>query len=205
MALLTAWRIFTTTRINAENRLRRRKRSARVQRAVALLLGPVLAAGTSLVSALTVTVVAGAAVATMATATPAEAGSGPSVAVVLVNGETSAPETSVLQAAGDTVTQVTPAALSSMSQSTFQSYAAVVIGDSSTSGSCSTTQPSTTSLGTNWEPWVTGNLAVLGTAPARPGTSGANALIADAVGYAAQQPSTGTATGLYLSLNCGYA
>ncbi|MGH3409314.1 MAG: hypothetical protein ACRDRJ_43505 [Streptosporangiaceae bacterium] len=92
-----------------------------------------------------------------------------------------------------------------MSESTFHSYAAVVIGDSSASGSCSTTAPSTSSLGTNWEPWVDGNVAVLGTAPALPGTSEADSLISDAAGYAATQPSSGSVTGLYLSLNCGYS
>ncbi len=167
-------------------------------------MAPVLASGLSLVP-LVVTAGAVAGIAAVARATPARASTGPSVAVVLVNGESSAPETPVLQAAGFTVTQVTPATLSSMSQSTFQGFAAVVIGDSSTSGSCSTTVPSTSSLGTNWEPWVTGHVAVLGTAPARPGTTGADALIADAASYAAQQPSSGSSTGLYLSLNCGYA
>ena len=52
----------------------------------------------------------------------------------------------------------------------------------------------------------TGNIAVLGTAPALAGTSGANALVTDAASYAAAAySSTGqTGTGLYLSLNCAY-
>ena len=83
---------------------------------------------------------------------------------MLVNGESSAPETALLQAAGDTVTPITPATLSSMTESTFHSYAAVVIGDSSTSSSCSATAPATSSLGSQWEGWVNGNVAVLGTA-----------------------------------------
>ena len=37
-----------------------------------------------------------------------------------------------------------------------------------------------------------------------PGTTGADTLITDAAGYAAAQPSSGSVTGLYLSLNCGY-
>jgi RHS repeat-associated protein len=169
----------------------------------AAVLGPVLTAAMSLVA---VTASAGvvAAVA-VAKAPAAHAQSGPAVAVVLVNGESTAPETPVLQAAGFTVTQITPATLAAMSQSTFDSYLAVVIGDSSTSGSCSTTAPSTSSLGSQWQGWVTGNVAVLGTAPARPGTTGADALIADSVAYAAKQPTSGSSTGLYLSLNCGYA
>ena len=178
----------------------------RARRMTSALTAPVLAAA-SLVPAAAVTAgtVAGVAALSVASAAPVRAASGPSVAVVLVNGETTAPETAVLQAAGDTVTQVTPAQLSAMSESAFHSYAAVVIGDSSTSTTCSTSVPSVSSLGTNWEPWVNGNLAVLGTAPAMPGTSGADALITDAAGYAAAQPPSGSVTGLYLSLNCAYS
>ena len=175
---------------------------------VAAGLGPVLAAGSALTPVVvTAGVAAGVTAAVVATAAPAKAATTPGpVLVVLVNGESSAPETPLLQAAGYTVTQVTPAALSAMSQSAFTGYAAVVIGDSST-GSCSTAQPSTSSLGTNWEPWVSGNVAVLGTAPALPGTSGSKALITDAAEYAAAgySASGSTGTGLYLSLNCGYS
>jgi RHS repeat-associated protein len=94
-----------------------------------------------------------------------------------------------------------------MSQATFQGYAAVVIGDPSTGGSCPTSwQPTTAALGANWEGWVTGNVAVLGTAPAAAGSAAANALITGTARYAAAQPgSTVTQTGLYLSLDCGYA
>jgi hypothetical protein len=177
------------------------------RRVTSALTGPVLAAGSFLVPvSVTAGVVAGVAAAGVVKAAPARAQSGPPVAVVLVNGESAAPETGVLQAAGYTVTQVSEVALASMSKTTFEGYAAVVIGDSSTSSSCDTTAPSTAALGTNWEPWVTGNVAVLGTAPAMPGTSGADALIRDSVGYAAAayDSSTSTGTGLYLSLNCGY-
>jgi RHS repeat-associated protein len=185
----------------------RRRWLARGRRVVALAVSPLVVAGTSLTPAVVTAGAVAAAVAAVAVAKApaAHAASGPSVAVVLVNGESSAPETALLQAAGDTVTQITPATLAAMSQATFDSYAAIVIGDSSTSSSCSTTAPSTATLGSQWEGWVTGNVAVLGTAPARPGTSGADALIKDAVAYAAQQPSSGSSTGLYLSLNCGYA
>jgi len=204
MGLLDAWRGITGG--NGRTAGRRGRGAQLRRRVVSAVMGPVLAAGTSLVpAAATAAVVVGVAAVAVAKATSAHASSGPSVAVVLVNGEGSAPETAVLTAAGYSVTTVTPSALASMSQATFQGYAAVVIGDSSTSGTCSTAQPSTATLGSQWEGWVTGNVAVLGTAPARPGTSGANALIADAVGYAARQPATGSATGLYLSLNCGYA
>jgi trimeric autotransporter adhesin len=150
-------------------------------------------------------VTAGVAASAVAVAPPAKAASGLPVLVVLVNGEATAPETTLLTSAGYTVTQVAPATLASMSKSTFQGYAAVVIGDSSTSTSCSTMAPSTSSLGSQWEPWVNGNVAVLGTAPVMPGTTGANALIADAVKYAAAQPASSSVTGLYVSLNCGYS
>jgi RHS repeat-associated protein len=177
-----------------------------MRRAIATVLGPVLAAGTALVpvTATAGAVIAGAAAVAVAKAPPAKAATSPAVAVVLVNGESSAPETALLRAAGDTVTPITPATLSSMTESTFHSYAAVVIGDSSTSSSCSTTAPSTSSLGSQWEGWVNGNVAVLGTAPAMPGTTGADTVITDAVGYAAAQPTSGSVTGLYVSLNCGY-
>jgi RHS repeat-associated protein len=182
----------------------RARRQLAGRRMMAAVMGPVLAGWLLMPATVTAGTVAGIAV-LAAKAAPAKAATGPSVAVVLVNGETAAPETAVLEAAGYTVTPVTPAALAAMSETTFHGYAAVVIGDSSTSSSCSTTAPSTSSLGTNWEPWVNGNVALLGTAPAMPGTAGANSLITDAVGYAAAQPSSGSVTGLYVSLNCGYS
>ena len=57
--------------------------------------------------------------------------------VLLQNGESTAPETSALQAAGWTVTQATPAQWAADSASTFESYAVLVIGDPSTTSSCS--------------------------------------------------------------------
>jgi len=132
------------------------------------------------------------------------------VLVLLQNGETTAPETTVLRNAGYTVTQATPSAWQSMSTSAFQAYAALVIGDPSANGTCSTlTATATTSgadaIGTNWQAAVTGNIAVLGTAPALPGTSGANTLITDAVNDAAAGFSNSAGTGLYVSLNCEYS
>jgi Domain of unknown function (DUF6531) len=58
---------------------------------------------------------------------------------------------------------------------------------------------------------VNGNLAVLGTAPALPGTTAAGTLITDSAGYAAagfNSAKSGTSTsgtGLYVSLNCAYS
>ncbi len=177
------------------------------------LMAPALTAGTSLVP-VAVTVVAGTAMvaAAVASAPAAKASVSGNVLVILVNGESSAPEASLLSSDGYTVTTATPATLASMSESTFDSYAAVVIGDSSSASACSTTAPSQSSLGAQWQPWVTGNVAVLGTAPeaaaknAGSGETGADTLITDSVEYAAAayNSSAQTGTGLYVSLNCGY-
>jgi RHS repeat-associated protein len=188
---------------------------------MAALLGPVLAitgAGLSAVPAAVVAAgtVAVAAAATVATATPAHAQSGAPVLVLDQNGETNAPEATLLQAAGYTVTQVTPSTWESMSQAQFEGYAALVIGDPSTSGSCSSLIPTTgtsgsDALGTTWQAAVNGNIAVLGTAPAAAATTGANTLVTGSAEYAAAgwnssgSGSTSSGTGLYLSLNCAYS
>ncbi|HUD39916.1 MAG TPA: RHS repeat-associated core domain-containing protein [Streptosporangiaceae bacterium] len=181
---------------------------------MAQILAPVLAAGTSVAPiAAPVAVAAGtvAAVAAIsAKASKAQAQVTGPVLVLLQNGETTAPETTVLRNAGYTVTQATPSTWVSMSTSAFEQYAALVIGDPSASGTCSTLTPTTgtsgsDAIGTNWQAAVSGNVAVIGTAPALPGTSGANTLIADAVNYAAAGYSSSTGTGLYVSLNCEYS
>jgi RHS repeat-associated protein len=198
----------TEAMVPKTGRIRRVMRPGRCL--VAAALGPVLAAGTSLVA---VTVVAaGIGAASVAAAGPAHAATLPTVLFVLVNGEGSAPEQSLLPTSQYTTATATPAQLAAMSQSTFDSYAAVVIGDSSPGSTCSATVPSTSTLGSQWEPWVTGNVAVLGTAPeqaaqdAGSGQSGADALITGSVEYAAAGygQSAQTGTGLYLSLNCAY-
>jgi RHS repeat-associated protein len=185
----------------------------RARALVAGVMAPTLAAGTSLV-AVVVSVAAGTAVvaASVASAPAAKASVSGNVLVVLVNGESSAPEASLLSADGYTVTTATPATLAAMQQNTFESYAAVVIGDSSSASACSTAAPSQSSLGAQWQTWVTGNVAVLGTAPeaaaknAGSGETGADTLITDSVEYAAAayNSSGSTGTGLYVSLNCGY-
>jgi len=65
----------------------------------------------------------------------------------------------------------------------------------------------TDGIGTTWQSAVTGNLAVVGTAPALPGTSAATTLITSSVAYAAAgwNSSGDAGTGLYLSLNCDYS
>jgi len=188
----------------------------RGRRLIAAGLGPVLAAGAGVMpvavpAVAAASVAAGAVAASVAAAPPAKAVTGPSVLVLLQNGETTAPETTVLQNAGYSVTQVTPSTWQGMSASQFDGYAALVIGDPSSGGTCSSLTPTTGTLGTAWQGAVNGNLAVLGTAPALPGTTAANTLITDAVGYAAagfSSANSGTptsGTGLYESLNCEYS
>ena len=190
-----------------------------VRRARALVaagLGPVLAAGTAVMPvavpvAAAAGVAAGAVAASVAAAPPAKASTGQPVLVLLQNGETTAPETTVLANAGYTVTQATPSTWQAMSASQFEGYAALVIGDPSSGGTCSSLTQTTSTLGTTWQGAVNGNLAVLGTAPALPGSTAANTLITDTVGYAAagfNSAHSGTATsgtGLYESLNCEYS
>src|SRR5580658_909359 len=161
-------------------------------------------------------VTAAATAASVATAASAHAQSGQPVLVLVQNGETNAPETALLQAAGYSVTQATPSAWAGLSTAQFEGYAALVIGDPSAGGSCSSLLPTTgtsgsDALGTAWQAAVNGNVAVLGTAPALPGTTAANSLITDSAGYAAagwNSANSGgntSGTGLYVSLNCEYA
>jgi RHS repeat-associated protein len=195
--------------------VRRSGHPLRFRSAISALMGPVIAAGTSLVPlAVTGVVTAGVAAAVVAKAAPAKAQTSAPVLVLLQNGETTAPETTVLDNAGYSVTQITSATWASEPTSYFESFAALVIGDPSSGGSCSSLTPVTgtagsgqVSIGANWQAAVTGNIAVLGTAPALPGTSGADSLISDSVGYAAAgyDSSASTGTGLYVSLNCEYS
>jgi RHS repeat-associated protein len=195
----------------------RHRLSRGVRRVLAAGLGPVLAAGgLTLPPAVAAAVVAGAAVvgaASVAAAAPAVAaptGNGKAL-VLLQNGETTAPETTALQAAGWTVTQATPATWLTYSAATFETYAALVIGDPSTTSSCSALTPTTATsgtdaIGTTWQSAVSGHVAVLGTAPAAAGTTAANNLVTASVGYAGSgySSSAGTGTGVYVSLNCEY-
>ena len=194
---------------SAGRRLRRRLR-----RVVAAALGPVLAAGAavSAVPPAALAAAGGAAAvvaASVATAVPAHAATSEPVLVLLQNGETTAPETTLLQNAGYTVTQATPSVWEGMSASQFEGYAALVIGDPSSGSTCSTLTPTTgtsgsDALGTAWQGAVSGNVAVLGTAPVLADSTAAGTLITDAVGYAAARYAAGSGTGLYESLNCQY-
>lgn len=184
-----------------------------VRQALAIASAPVLTAGgLALPSAVAVAsgtgVTAAVAVSSVAAAPAARAvtsGNGKAL-VLLQNGESTAPETTALQAAGWTVDQETPATWKSGSwtwngsTTTFSAFAVLVIGDPSTTSSCSNLTPTTTTLGTAWQAAVSGNVAVVGTAPAAAGTSAANALVTDSVAYAG----SGSGPGLYMSLNCEY-
>ena len=206
MARRTAW-IMAGTSAARRRRTRVRRGIRRGRRLTAGGMGPVLAVAQFTIP---VALVAAVAVVGVARAAPAKA-AGPAVLVLLQNGETTAPETTILTAAGDTVTQATPATWEGMSASAFKAYAALVIGDPSSGGTCSSLTPTTgttgsDALGTNWQSAVSGNVAMIGTAPAAAGTSAAHTLVTDAAGYAAAAYSSGsqTGTGLYVSLNCEY-
>ena len=188
-------------------RTRSRLRAAR--NALAVGLGPILAATGAVLAPVTVAAVVIASNVAAAETARAATVTGP-VLVLLQNGETTAPETTVLQNAGYTVTQATPSTWESMTKAQFASYAALVIGDPSTTSSCSTLTPTTATsgtdaIGTTWQSAVSGNLAVLGTAPSAAGTTAAGNLITASVGYAAAKYASGTGTGLYVSLNCEYS
>jgi RHS repeat-associated protein len=145
-----------------------------------------------------------AAVVTGAVARPAlaRASSGGSVLVLSssVNGGTSSVEAQDVPS-GYTVTVASPSQWDAMTAAQFASYSAIVIGDPSTSSSCAASVPSDAlSTAATWGAAVTGNMAVLGTAPVFAGSSG-GALVKDALAYAVSGPGTG----LYVSLNCEYA
>jgi len=202
-----------SSRISPMRRARRRAALARragrrARQVAAVVLAPITAAsGLTPVAAAVAAGAALAAVSAVSSAAPAGASVTGPVLVLLQNGETTAPETTVLQNAGYTVTQATPSTWAGMSTSAFEAYAALVIGDPSSGGSCSSLTQTTTTLGTAWQAAVSGNVAVLGAAPAAAGTSAAHTLIADAVNYAAAgySSSSSTGTGLYESLNCEYS
>ena len=116
-----------------------------------------------------------------------------------VNGGSSSAEAQQAAALGLSVTVDTPTQWDALTQANFAAFNAIIIGDPSTSTSCATTVPADAlSTAGTWGPAVTGNVAVLGTAPA---LAGATRLILDAIAYAA----SGSGTGLYVSLNCEYS
>ena len=166
-----------------------------------MVTAPLVAASTVLVP---VTIVAAGATAVSvvsAAVAPAPAKAATGTALILstsVNGGSSSAEAQAATNLGLTVTVATPTTWDAMTQAQFANYTVIIIGDPSTSTSCSTTAPADalSSAGT-WGPAVDGNVSVLGTAPA---LAGATTLITDSIAYAASGAS-GT-TGLYVSLNC---
>jgi YD repeat-containing protein len=102
---------------------------------------------------------------------------------------------------GYTVTVASPSTWDAMTTAQFASYSAIIIGDPSSGGSCASSVPADAlSTASTWGPAVTGNVAVLGTAPALAGSQGSS-LMQDAIAYAM----AGGSTGLYVSLNCEYS
>jgi RHS repeat-associated protein len=168
---------------------------------VSLVLAPVMAAGTG-TALVPVSVVAAVTVVGVAGAQPAKAATG-SVLVLStsVNGGSSSAEATAAASLGYTVTVATPSTWDAMTTAQFKAYSALIIGDPSSGSACASSVPSDAlSTAGTWGPAVTGNVAVLGTAPVLAGTAGTS-LIADSVGYAV----VGGGTGLYVSLNCEYA
>lgn len=180
------------------------RRAARhLRRGTAVLISPVVGVGAYLVPVTAVAAGAAAitAVSTAVSATPAKA-SGSGTVLILstsVNGGLSSAEAAAATALGYTVTVDPPATWDTLTTTAFSAFSAIVIGDPSSGGTCSSAaQADALSTASTWGAAITGNVAVLGTAPVFAGSSGASALISDGISYAG----SGTGTGLYVSLNC---
>lgn len=121
-----------------------------------------------------------------------------------VNGGSASAEAAEVTALGYTPVIESASSWDALSESGFEAYSAIIIGDPSTSSTCSTTVPADAlSTASTWGGAVTaaqGRVAVLGTAPSLAGSPG-TALMKAAIGYAL----SGSGTGLYVSLNCEYA
>ena len=174
-----------------------------MQRALAVLSAHGLVAS----GLVPVTVVAAGAVAITATGwavsrAPAQASISGSVLILgsSVNGGTSSAEGRAASALGLSLTVATD---TQWPTENFNNFDAIIIGDPSSSGCSTSVPPEALSTVSTWQPAVTGNVAVLGTAPALAGSSG-SALITDAIAYAASayNSQNHTGTGLYVSLNC---
>jgi RHS repeat-associated protein len=166
---------------------------------IAVVCAPVLAAG-QLVAPLAV----GAAVTTgLVVAHPGTARAASGSVLILspsVSGGSSSAEAQAVPS-GYTVTVASASAWDAMTAAQFAAYSAIIIGDPSSGGSCASSVPvDALNTASTWGPVVTGNVAVLGTAPALAGSQGSS-LMQDAIAYAV----AGTGTGLYVSLNCAYA
>ncbi len=171
----------------------------RARGVAAATVAPVLAVAQFVVP---VAIVAAAGTVAVSVAHPVRARAASQSVLILstsVTGGSSSAEAAAVPS-GDTVTVVTPSAWDSMTTAQFAAYSAIVIGDPSTSGSCALTPPSdAVSTASTWGAAVTGNVAVVGTAPVFAGSAG-TPLLKDGIGYAL----AGSGTGLYVSLNCEY-
>jgi RHS repeat-associated protein len=137
-----------------------------------------------------------------ASSAPAHASTSGSVLILStsVSGGTSSVEAQQAAALNLSVTVATPSTWDAMTESQFQSYSAIVIGDPSTTSCASAVPSDALSTAGTWGPAINGNVAVLGTAPA---LGGGATLVRDAIAYSAG--GDGGTTGLYLSLNCEYS
>ncbi len=188
----------------ARRRGTRSRRPGSFWRAAVLVVVPSLA-GSGLAPVPLAVVAAGAtaaAAASVAVATqPARASLSGSVLILStsVNGGSSSVEAQQASALGLSVTVDSPTQWDALHTSDFESYAAIIIGDPSTSTLCASSVPSDAlSTAGTWGPAVTGNVAVVGTAPV---LGGATTLVKDGIAYAA----SGRTTGVYVSLNCEYS
>jgi RHS repeat-associated protein len=176
-----------------------RRAARRLRRLATAALAPVLGAAQFAVP-VAIVAAAGTVLASVAHPAPARAAS-QSVLILStsVNGGSSSAEAADVPA-GDSVTVAPPSTWDSMTTAQFAAYSAIVIGDPSTSSSCALTPPSdAVSTAATWGGAVTGNVAVVGTAPVFAGSAGTS-LIKDGIAYAL----AGSGTGLYVSLNCEY-
>jgi RHS repeat-associated protein len=174
-----------------------------MRRLVALVCAPLLAGSQFLVPVAVGAGVTAVATAGLVAAHPASAQASSGSVLILstsVNGGSSSPEAQAVPS-GYTVTVASPSTWDSMTTAQFANYSAIIIGDPSSGTSCASSVPSDAlSTASTWGPAVTGNVAVLGTAPALAGGQGTT-LMQDAIGYAV----AGRTTGLYVSLNCEYS
>src|ERR1022692_2599703 len=192
--------------LRSRSRQRRavRRGLCRARRVVTALMAPVkgvLPSIPSVVMAAAVTTAAATAAVMAGPVLPAQASTAASLLILStsVNGGTSSTEAQQASALGFSVTVDTATQWDALTKAQFQGYSAIIIGDPSTSTSCASTVPSDAlSTASTWGPAVTGNVTVLGTAPA---LAGATTLIKDGISYAA----SGSGTGLYVSLNCEYS
>jgi RHS repeat-associated protein len=184
------------------------------RRLVAAGLAPALTATTCL--QVVAVVAAGSATATVVSAAvasaPARAASTCSGSVLVfpdsVSGGSSSAEATEAAALGCAVTVFASSDVNGMTQAQMETYfggfTAIIVGDPSTSTTCSSTVPADAlQYAPDWGPAIKGNVALLGTAPVLAGTSG-KTLLDDAITYTVAGGSSGT-TGLYASLNCDYS